>query len=128
MPVDKVLVTGATGFIGQYLVRRLVELGVEVHCLVRASTPTLDLPPEGVSAVCVCVCVCAPFVRFLFLFCLSSNVFLHVCVCVCVILLPQPSATRETCATTPRWWPRARAWRLSFTWPPSWPTTPRTGR
>ena len=53
MPKERVLVTGATGFIGQHLVRRLVELGVEVHCLVRASTPSLDLPAEG-SNICSC--------------------------------------------------------------------------
>jgi len=34
-PGRRVLVTGATGFIGRHLVRRLVERGCEVSCLVR---------------------------------------------------------------------------------------------
>jgi nucleoside-diphosphate-sugar epimerase len=38
----RALVTGATGFIGQHLVRRLVERGDDVACLVR---PTSELTP-----------------------------------------------------------------------------------
>jgi nucleoside-diphosphate-sugar epimerase len=47
--VQRVLVTGATGFIGSHLVRRLISLGFEVHVLVR---PTSDLArlPAGVIA------------------------------------------------------------------------------
>ena len=36
-PGDKVLVTGARGFLGSHLCRRLVECGVEVHAISRSS-------------------------------------------------------------------------------------------
>jgi nucleoside-diphosphate-sugar epimerase len=35
--VQRVLITGATGFVGANLARRMLELGHELHCLVRAS-------------------------------------------------------------------------------------------
>jgi CDP-glucose 4,6-dehydratase len=38
-----VLATGATGFVGGWLVRRLVEAGAEVVCLVRDWVPSCDL-------------------------------------------------------------------------------------
>ena len=38
-----VLVTGASGFIGRHLVRRLVERGDRVSCLVRATSPIDDV-------------------------------------------------------------------------------------
>ena len=41
----KVLVTGATGFLGANLVRVLLERGAEVHCVIRKSNVlTKDLP------------------------------------------------------------------------------------
>ncbi len=45
----KVLVTGATGFIGQHVARRFVAGGAEVACLVRAPRDRLDIP--GVSVI-----------------------------------------------------------------------------
>lgn len=47
----KIFVTGATGFIGKHLVRRLVAEGHTVRCLVRRSSntrPLADLPVEWV--------------------------------------------------------------------------------
>ncbi|MFQ5942248.1 MAG: NAD-dependent epimerase/dehydratase family protein [Anaerolineales bacterium] len=41
---DRVLVTGATGFIGQHLVEALVEQGDQVDCLVRPTSDTSSLP------------------------------------------------------------------------------------
>lgn len=35
---ESVLVTGATGFVGAFIVHQLLELGITVHCLVRAAT------------------------------------------------------------------------------------------
>ena len=37
------LVTGATGLVGGWLVRRLIELGADVVCLVRDWVPQSDL-------------------------------------------------------------------------------------
>lgn len=42
-PQDKVLVTGATGFTGAYLLRALVKTGCEVHAIARASSRLGDL-------------------------------------------------------------------------------------
>lgn len=47
----RTLVTGATGFIGQRLVERLVEQGQEVACLVRATSRTGPLKNLGVELV-----------------------------------------------------------------------------
>lgn len=44
----RVLVTGASGFIGQRLVQRLVERGDDVACLVRATSKTRALEALGV--------------------------------------------------------------------------------
>jgi nucleoside-diphosphate-sugar epimerase len=53
----RVLVTGATGFIGRHLIRRLVEQGDQVRCLVR----NLGQPPPLPAAVeCVLGDVTAP--------------------------------------------------------------------
>lgn len=40
---QKVLVTGATGFIGKYIVERLLDRGFELRCLVRESSNTQEL-------------------------------------------------------------------------------------
>lgn len=46
---DRVLVTGATGFIGHHLVHALLEKGDRVACLVRPTSDTSRLPTEQVS-------------------------------------------------------------------------------
>ncbi len=46
---DRVLVTGATGFIGHHLVHALLEKGDQVACLVRPTSDTSRLPTEQVS-------------------------------------------------------------------------------
>ncbi|MGH2620391.1 MAG: NAD-dependent epimerase/dehydratase family protein [Anaerolineales bacterium] len=46
---DRVLVTGATGFIGHHLVHALLEKGDQVYCLVRPTSDTSRLPTEQVS-------------------------------------------------------------------------------
>jgi uncharacterized protein YbjT (DUF2867 family) len=39
----KILVTGATGFIGQNLVKVLLDKNYEVHCIVRADSNTSNI-------------------------------------------------------------------------------------
>ena len=46
-----VLVTGASGFIGQHLVRRLIERGDRVSCLVRAASHIDELRSAGVQLI-----------------------------------------------------------------------------
>jgi dihydroflavonol-4-reductase len=48
---ERVLVTGATGFIGYHLVQALVEMGVEVLCLVRSTSNISKLESFNVSFV-----------------------------------------------------------------------------
>jgi nucleoside-diphosphate-sugar epimerase len=48
---QSVLVTGANGFIGQHLVRRLIECGCRVTCLVRASSHIDELWLVGAQMV-----------------------------------------------------------------------------
>jgi nucleoside-diphosphate-sugar epimerase len=48
---ERVLVTGATGFIGYHLVRSLVETGVDVLCLVRSTSNISRLETFNVSFV-----------------------------------------------------------------------------
>ncbi len=48
---SKVLVTGASGFIGSHLVAKLVERGYEVACLVREPEKVPELKMEGVRLV-----------------------------------------------------------------------------
>jgi len=43
------LVTGATGFLGSYVVERLVDAGASVRCLVRASSNCVFLPSSGIQ-------------------------------------------------------------------------------
>src|SRR5262245_21551255 len=47
--MGKVLVTGASGFIGSHLVRHLIARGDEVACLVRSSSRTRDLQSLGLE-------------------------------------------------------------------------------
>ena len=46
-----VLVTGASGFIGQHLVRRLIERGDRVSCLMRATSRIDDLRSSGARLI-----------------------------------------------------------------------------
>jgi hypothetical protein len=46
-----VLVAGASGFIGRHLVRRLIELGDRVSCLVRATSCSDELRSAGVQLI-----------------------------------------------------------------------------
>jgi dihydroflavonol-4-reductase len=46
-----VLVTGASGFIGRHLVRRLIDLGCRVSCLVRATSCIDELRSAGAQLV-----------------------------------------------------------------------------
>ena len=47
----KVYLTGATGFIGSHVARRLLDEGAEVTCLVRPRTPAADLEHRGATIV-----------------------------------------------------------------------------
>ena len=51
MVPQSVLVTGASGFIGRHLVRRLIEHGYRVSCLVRATSRTDELRATGAQLV-----------------------------------------------------------------------------
>ena len=46
-----VLVTGASGFIGRYLVRRLIEAGYRVSCLVRVTSSIDELRSAGAQLI-----------------------------------------------------------------------------
>ena len=48
---ESVLVTGASGFVGQHLVRRLIERGCRVTCLVRAASHIDELRSSGAQLV-----------------------------------------------------------------------------
>ena len=48
---ESVLVTGASGFIGQHLVRRLIERGDRVSCLVRATSRLDELRSSGARLI-----------------------------------------------------------------------------
>jgi CDP-glucose 4,6-dehydratase len=53
MPCRTALVTGATGFIGEHLVRRLVGEGVTTYCLVRAQSLTPQVRQRLAGAQCL---------------------------------------------------------------------------
>ena len=48
---ESVLVTGASGFIGRHLVRRLIERGDRVSCLVRATSRIDELRSSGAQLI-----------------------------------------------------------------------------
>ena len=48
---QSVLVTGASGFIGTHLVRRLVARGFRVSCLVRATSHVDELRAAGAQPI-----------------------------------------------------------------------------
>ena len=62
---QSVLVTGASGFIGQHLVRRLIKQGNRVSCLVRATSCTDELKSTGAQLVSGDVTDCASIERAL---------------------------------------------------------------
>ena len=49
--MSKILVTGATGFIGRHLIRRLVKQGQQVQCVVRKSSNRQHLPESDIEFV-----------------------------------------------------------------------------
>lgn len=53
LQMKKVLVTGAAGFVGAHLVKKLLDLGYEVHCIVRASTNRWRLQKLHIEDRCV---------------------------------------------------------------------------
>lgn len=55
LAASRILVTGATGFVGRHLTRALLDKGAEVTCLVRATSRTASLP-AGVRTVQACLC------------------------------------------------------------------------
>jgi nucleoside-diphosphate-sugar epimerase len=48
---ESVLVTGASGFIGRHLARRLIERGDRVSCVVRATSPIDELRSSGARLI-----------------------------------------------------------------------------
>ena len=59
------MVTGASGFIGRHLVRRLIELGDRVSCLVRATSRIGELRSAGAQLITGDVTDCASIGRAL---------------------------------------------------------------
>lgn len=51
----RILVTGATGFVGRHLTRTLLDKGAQVTCLVRESSRRASLP-AGVQVAQACLC------------------------------------------------------------------------
>ena len=49
--MKRALVTGATGFIGYHLAKRLLAEGVAVKCLVRSPSRLAELSESGVTLV-----------------------------------------------------------------------------
>jgi nucleoside-diphosphate-sugar epimerase len=62
---QSVLVTGASGFIGRHLVRRLIELGDRVSCLVRTTSRIDELRSAGAQVITGDVTDCASIGRAL---------------------------------------------------------------
>ena len=54
-----ILVTGATGFIGRYLVSKLLESGQKVRALVRSETRSVILP-KALKSLWVTYLTCHP--------------------------------------------------------------------
>lgn len=47
----KIFITGGTGFIGTYLVKRLAQTKNELHCLARETSNTHSLKEEGANII-----------------------------------------------------------------------------
>jgi nucleoside-diphosphate-sugar epimerase len=56
LPFQSALVTGATGFVGGHLVRRLIAEGVTTYCLVRARSLTAEVQQRLAPGRCLALC------------------------------------------------------------------------
>lgn len=49
--MERVAITGATGFVGRYVVKELLNRGYQVYAFVRNAKKVRDIFPEGVDAL-----------------------------------------------------------------------------
>jgi uncharacterized protein YbjT (DUF2867 family) len=49
--MERVAITGATGFVGRYIVKELLNRGYQVYALVRNVKKLKEVFPEGVDAL-----------------------------------------------------------------------------